>query len=104
MQVASWLLVQRAIRDGEMRIDQARDMKFRLSGRDADISVPSPGAKAPDGLTDLIARAAQLYARVKRLDESMYAGTAEPLDNANSVNNQIARLQAAFTGGRFGAD
>ncbi|HXI87913.1 MAG TPA: DUF1465 family protein, partial [Parvularculaceae bacterium] len=30
MQIASWLLVMRAVREGEMNFEEARDEKFRL--------------------------------------------------------------------------
>lgn len=104
MQVASWLLVQRAVREGEMKITQARDVKFRLSGREAIAGAPNKSAHVPDGLTQLIARAGQLYERVRRLDDSMYAGPTEAPDAGDSVGGQMARLQAAFAGGRFGAE
>ena len=35
MQVASWLLVQRAVRDGEIQMSEAASEKYRLISRDA---------------------------------------------------------------------
>jgi regulator of CtrA degradation len=104
MQVASWLLVQRAVRDGEMQISQARDAKFRLSGREAIAGAPNKMVEVPEGLTILIARAGQLYERVRRLDDSMYTGPVETTASVDSVGGQMARLQAAFAGRRFGAE
>jgi regulator of CtrA degradation len=96
MQVASWLLVQRAVREGEMKIIDARDIKYRFTTRDAFASKIAPEDQLlPADLKMLIERCARLYDRVRRLDESMYAETPEA-PSANHVGAQFARLQAAF--------
>lgn len=95
MQVASWLLVQRALREGDMSLAEACDMKYRFTHRPPAEGVEFLGADAlPDDLTDLIARAGSLHERVRRLDETMYGEGLAPAPNA--VSAHLARLQAAF--------
>lgn len=94
MQVASWLLVQRAVREGEMAMTEARSDKYRFTARDrADLESFHGAEGLPDSLRGLIARCEMLYERVRRLDENMYE--AEPAA-ANEVSSQLARLRSAF--------
>jgi len=94
MQVASWLLVQRAVRDGEIQFAEAASEKYRLISRE-----PAPAAnfvgsdELPEALKSLIIRGGAIYERVRRLDETMYEGGA---DQANPVSDQLARLEQAF--------
>lgn len=95
MQVASWLLVQRAVRDGELPLIEAANDKYRLITRDGPTGQPLAGTDdLPEALKSLIVRAAALYERVKRLDATMYEEDGEA--PANPVSNQMAMLQAAF--------
>lgn len=95
MQVASWLLVQRAVRDGEIQLAEAASEKYRLISRDTPAGASFAGADdLPAALKSLIIRGAAIYERVRRLDESMYEGGAA--DAANPVSDQLAKLQAAF--------
>jgi len=100
MQVASWLLVQRAVREGDMAPASACEDRYRLNsddvargGADADTS----RGELPRGLTALADRAERLYERVRHLDKRMYleSQTAEP---ANPVLGQLDRLKTAFGG------
>ncbi|MDX2234679.1 MAG: DUF1465 family protein [Hyphomonadaceae bacterium] len=101
MQVASWLLVQRAVRDGEMTLGEASQDKYRFTDRDrADLPAFSGAANLPDALKGLMARCEMLYDRVRRIDDTMYAslaGEAAP----NHVTTQMERLRAAFGGDRL---
>jgi regulator of CtrA degradation len=102
MQVASWLLVQRALRDGNMTLAEATDVKYRFSGRDrsesADFLAPD---ELPVDLRGLMGRADGLYDRVKRLDEKMYGADDAPAPE-NGVTLQMDRLNAALNSGFFG--
>ncbi|MEZ5995239.1 MAG: DUF1465 family protein [Hyphomonadaceae bacterium] len=94
MQVASWLLVQRAVRDGEIALNEASSDKYRLISRDAQPAQNFAGSEElPEALKTLIARGAAIYERVRRLDETMYEGGE---DAANPVSDQMALLQQAF--------
>mgnify|MGYP000880863339 CR=1 FL=1 len=94
MQVASWLLVQRAVRDGEIPMGEAATEKYRLISREAQPAASFAGAdELPEALKSLIIRGSAIYERVRRLDETMYAGGA---DAGNPVSDQMAKLNAAF--------
>jgi regulator of CtrA degradation len=95
MQVASWLLVQRAVREGEMTLAEASSDKYRFKDRDRADQQAVHGATLPDSLKGLMSRCEMLYERVRRIDDSMYAGAnAEPAPN--HVTSQMERLKAAF--------
>lgn len=94
MQLASWLLLQRAVNDGEMSAEQARleRAKVKLSGLAT--ATEGPGwDDLPEALRQLIARSLGLQDRIRRLD-----GVMEPSQDAqeNPVASQIGRLARAF--------
>src|SRR6185503_642578 len=94
MQVASWLLVQRAVRDGEIATIEAGSEKYRLISREPQPSAAFAGSdELPETLKTLIIRGAAIYERVRRLDETMYGESPE---TANPVSDQMAKLAAAF--------
>ena len=95
MQVASWLLVQRAVREGDMPPESAREDRYRLGAED--ICRGATTEDLPAGLLVLLDRSERLYERVRHLDRRMYIEEAEPQD-ANPVLSQFGRLQAAFGG------
>jgi regulator of CtrA degradation len=97
MQVASWLLVQRAVREGDMEAASACDPRYRLSreATGAGVSVGDELAGLPIGLADLLRRSEQLYDRVTHLDQRMYLDDAEG-DVPHPVLSQFDKLQAAF--------
>jgi regulator of CtrA degradation len=98
MQVASWLLVQRAVREGDMAPDAACEDRYRLSAED----VCRGGAEAtvedlPPELLLLLDRSERLYERVRHLDRRMYvesAANAAP----HPIREQMDRLKNAFGG------
>lgn len=98
MQVASWLLVQRALKENEMTSTEARDSKYRLAPESQSISTTdqplSSHASLPAPLLDLIARSEALYRRIMRLDRSLYG--AINAQTGNTVADQISRIEAAF--------
>lgn len=94
MQVASWLLVQRAVREGDMNPAEACQERYRLA--DPADERPAPADDLPAGLLQLLDRSGRLYERVLHLDRRMYK--EEPVDEAgHPVLSQIEKLQAAFT-------
>jgi regulator of CtrA degradation len=96
MQVASWLLVQRAARDGEMSWAEASSEKYRLAARDAGGAETLAGAEdLPEALKTLTAKGAAIYERVRRLDAEMYGALPRP---QNGVGDQLKKLEAAFGG------
>jgi regulator of CtrA degradation len=96
MQVASWLLVQRAVRDGEIQLKEAASEKYRLIAREPQPSPQFAGADdLPEALKTLIIRGSAVYERVRRLDETMY-GESSGEAAGNPVSDQRAKLEAAF--------
>jgi regulator of CtrA degradation len=95
MQSASWLLVQRAVREGEMSPKDARDPKYRLGARSVCAAGSDVGMDLPARLVDLLARSKRLYDRVDRLENSIF--DAETGSVENPVNAQLTRLQAALS-------
>lgn len=97
MQVASWLLVQRAVRDEEIAIRDAADKKYRFTDRRR-AELPFAGVdELPGELRDLIRRSSSLFERVQRLDETMYdakSDTAAPVGAAA----HLSRLRDVFGG------
>jgi len=96
MQVASWLLVQRAVREGDMAPDAAREDRYRLSAEDVCRGGGEAGIEdLPSELLVLLDRSERLYERVRHLDRRMYiegAVNAAP----HPVLAQQDRLKNAF--------
>ncbi|WP_309643084.1 DUF1465 family protein [Phenylobacterium sp.] len=93
MQVASWLLVQRAVREGDMPAENACEDRYRLGAED--VCRGATEEDLPSGLLVLLDRSERLYERVRHLDRRMYV-TDSAEDTPNPVQNQFNRLQAAF--------
>lgn len=92
MQIASWLLVQRAVREGDMTAQAACEPRYRLADRPA--SEPSH-PELPIALVEYLVRTDKLYDRVLHLDRRMYLDEPEE-DAVNPVQSQLDRLTAAF--------
>jgi len=93
MQIASWLLVQRAVREGDMTADAAAEPRYRLAERKV-AEVPTH-PELPIALIEYLVRAEKLYDRVLYLDRRMYLNAAEE-EPTNPVLSQMDRLNAAF--------
>lgn len=95
MQVASWLLVQRAVREGNMAAADACDDRYRLGPGRAEDFAAEPAETLPPPLAELCQRAERLYGRIAHLDRRMYReAPSEP--DAHPVLSQFQRLSAAF--------
>ena len=100
MQAASWLVMQKAVRDGDMRLEEALAPKYRLR-REGPALKPDAqrGRGLPDEFLDLVESTEALFERIARLDEALYA---PPVTNSlNSVTDQLAQLQEAAETGAF---
>jgi len=94
MQVASWLLVQRAVREGDMPADAACEDRYRLGGEE--VSRGGDGAEGlPHELMTLLDRSERLYERVRHLDRRMYV-EGETEEAPHPVLSQQDRLKNAF--------
>ena len=98
LDLASWLLIRRALKEGEISEEEAcrkrSRIKLRTSGRPSHIS---NFAELPSQLQQLIEESFALSDRIVRIDRSLQqAPDSEPPRPANPVAAQIAELQAAF--------
>jgi regulator of CtrA degradation len=97
MQMASWLLVQRAVREGQMDPAEACADRYRLAADLFKTPASDQLDKLPTGLLGLLDRSGRLYERALHLDRRMYL-EAPADEGAHPVLAQIDRLQAAFGG------
>jgi len=97
MQLASWLLLHRAVKEGEMSLTQANKEKSKVKLSSADMHDPNNITLLPDTLRDLIARSQALQGKVRRLDTNIHQ-RAVPAETAhfNPVERQLGLLKAAF--------
>lgn len=100
MQAASWLVMQKAVRDGDMRREEAFASKYRLNrGAPALDTNAQKGRGLPDKFLELVANAEALFERIVRLDEALYSGKPRPAEN--SITSQLEALQKAAETGAF---
>lgn len=101
MQAASWLVMQKAVRNGEMRREDAFAERYRIK-RDG----PALDAAAQQGLglpaefLDLVKQSEALYERICRLDRALYVD-APQRPSTNPVKGQMEQLQEAAETGAF---
>ncbi|HEY7302045.1 MAG TPA: DUF1465 family protein [Xanthobacteraceae bacterium] len=98
MQLASWLLLHRSVKEGEMSLAQANKEKAKVK---LSAAVDGDDGQSldllPERLRKLIERAGLLQRAVRRLDATMHAGAAVPgSESANPVERQLGLLKAAF--------
>ena len=98
MQLASWLLLQRAVNEGEISRENARSEKEKVKFSATPSERGGPGFdQLPATLRDFIDKGDRLFDRVMQLDALERGKMAEGREaNANGVADQLARLQAAF--------
>jgi regulator of CtrA degradation len=104
MQAASWLLLQRAVNEGELtRVEAAAEKRrIRLSEQDA-VSNKDVLARLPSRLRDLIGLSLRLQARIIHLDLLIYKSRdlrSNSTAPASPVGRQIEQLRAALAAPR----
>lgn len=92
MHIVAWLLTQRAIESGEIQYSEGRRPERRLGH--AQESDPEAVAKLPESAQRLVSASADLYGRVKRLDEGAVADEP-PQSPARAL---MGRLERGITG------
>jgi regulator of CtrA degradation len=98
MQLASWLLLHRAVNEGEMSLAQANREKTKVKLSASDASDETTLAMLPKSLRDLIERSIALQNRVRRLDATIHSAAPEK-PQTNAVERQLGLLKAAFERG-----
>jgi regulator of CtrA degradation len=96
MQVAAWLLVRKAVHEGEISPEEAKSEKYRLASKEIARSARIAGSAAlPPRLLELIDSSERLYARVERLDTKL---REQPVafNSNNPLSDQLNRVEAFF--------
>jgi regulator of CtrA degradation len=96
MQLASWLLLHRAVKEGEMTLAQANKEKSKVRLATCDPGDAKSIAMLPVKLQELIARSTKLQGDVRRLDTTMHAPAPVKVELFNPVERQWGLLKAAF--------
>jgi regulator of CtrA degradation len=96
MQLASWLLLHRAVKEGEMTLAQAYKEKNKVRLAACDPGDAKSIMLLPARLQELIARSTKLQADVRRLDATMHAPPPIKVTMSNPVERQLDLLKAAF--------
>ena len=98
MQLASWLLLQRAVNEGEISKENARSEKEKVKFSATPSERGGPGYEhLPEALRRYIDKGDRLFDRVMQFDQ-LERGRMPELDagTANGIADQLARLKAAF--------
>ena len=95
MQTASWLLVQRAVHDGDMEPDQASSSRYRLGSKEICLGATTENVEEllPAALRDLLVRSESLYRRIARLDDVLFGRDRETIPGAH---RHWSRLEQVF--------
>ena len=99
LELASWLMIRRAYKEGEITAAQLARKRERVRltapGR---ISHVKGFAMLPEGLKTLVVASFALNDRIVKLDQAMQVVVHGP-DGASPVHAQVARLEQAFADG-----
>lgn len=102
LELASWLLIRRALKEGEISREEAETKRARVKLQTLGRPAHTKGfADLPKGLRDLIDASFQLHDRIVQLDRAMIASADDIDEDApiNPVATQINALEQAFSSG-----
>ena len=95
MQLASWLLLHRAVKEGEVSLAQAHKEKAKVKLSGVEHADEQNIKLLPERLRALIQRSKALQSAVRRLDTTIHSSPARA-DRGNPVERQLGLLRAAF--------
>ena len=99
MQLASWLLLQRAVNEGELTAENARAEKEKVKFSATPSERGGPGYTGlPPTLQTYIGKGDRLFDRVVQFDRLERGGVPDlPMETGEgSISDQLSRLKAAF--------
>lgn len=101
MQIASWLLLQRAANAGEMTRDQVAAEKTKVRLDTPSVQEDATGwPELPGQFRAIVEHSMRLQSLVRRMDEEIYSERAVERGFAgNPVSDQLVLLQTAFARG-----
>src|SRR5262245_66107187 len=101
MQLASWLLLQRAVSQGELTDEAGAAAKHRINLGEIGAGAPLNGSdQLPAALQLLVQRSLQLHFRILRLDRLIVDGRTPTAETANPVASQVDQLERVFAKAR----
>jgi regulator of CtrA degradation len=95
MQLASWLLLHRAVKEGEMSLAQANKEKAKVKLSPGEYNDEENLKLLPERLRSLIQRSKALQNAVRRIDATIHPPPART-ERGNPVARQLGLLRAAF--------
>lgn len=97
-QLASWLLVRRAVAAGEITAAEAHNHRHRVTLSRQSAASPEGFDILPETFKRLISESHRLHDRIMRLDRILVEGAA-PAANEGSwpMDGQVTRLRLAFS-------
>jgi len=100
MQLASWLLIRRAVNEGEMTLEQADEEEHKVKLQAIGSLARARGyEQLPENMKDLVERSLHFYERILKLDRMIREANEESAAEAetqNPLRSQLGRLKAAF--------
>ncbi len=104
MQMASWLLVHRAVGEGEMTTEESHTKENQVEIAPPDESSPEQNDDLPDGLCNLLQRAHAMQERIARMDAAMREKIRPMPGRPSQLSAQLDQLSAAFSAPPEGGD
>jgi regulator of CtrA degradation len=95
-QLASWLLVRRAIANGEITEAEAHLHRHKVTLAPQSGTLPEGFGALPETFRRLVSESHRLYGRILRLDRLMSEGYTAAGENSSPVLPQIERIRHAF--------
>ena len=98
MQLASWLLLQRAVNEGELTAENARTEKEKVRFSATPTERGGPGYdELPERLREFISKGDRLFERVQQFDKLERGGVPNYAPTTQGgIADQLSRLKAAF--------
>ncbi|MFQ5625777.1 MAG: DUF1465 family protein [Methyloligellaceae bacterium] len=98
MQLASWLLIRRAVNDGEMTPQQAFEEQNKVRFQHSSSGMKDAAYDAlPERLKELNETSIRLHRRVMAIDKLLKAeAEGAPVETNRAIGDQLSRLQEAF--------
>ncbi len=99
MQLASWLLLQRAVNEGEMTQKQAAAEKHKVKlVRQESASSPEAFERLPERLQSLVERSMRMQDRIIHLDSLLFAEEeGKPSMAPPAISQQLQLIEQAFS-------
>lgn len=97
MQIASWLLVLRAVRDSEMTEEEAAQEKYRIGSSEGGALARNLTTGLPERMLALVEDTDTLFGRITRLDSEIFK-PENVRDVEGDAAGRLAALRSAFEG------